>query len=199
MAESTLALFDFDGTITRADTMLELARLHRGTAGYLLTMASLSPGLILHKAGFLSATRAKESFLAAFFKGMLLAEFEALCQHFCQHRLPALLRPAAIERLQWHQASGHLVYVVSASARHWLQPWAQQWQLPLLCTELEVINEKITGRLASTNCNGTEKLNRVNEVLQLSAFQEVYVYGDSAGDKALLSIATQPHFKPFRH
>jgi HAD superfamily hydrolase (TIGR01490 family) len=199
MAESTLALFDFDGTITRADTMLELARLHRGTAGYLLTMARLSPKLLIHTAGFLSATRAKEFFLTAFFKGMPLAEFEALCQHFCQYRLPALLRPAALERLQWHQKSGHLVYVVSASARQWLQPWAQQWQLPLLCTELEVANDRITGRLASTNCNGAEKLKRVQEVLQLSAFEEVYVYGDSAGDKELLSIATQPHFKPFRH
>lgn len=199
MAGATLALFDFDGTITRADTMLELARVHRGTAGYLSTMARLSPGLILHKLGLLSATRAKESFLEAFFSGMPLAQFEALCQHFCQHRLPALLRPAALERLQWHQESGHLVYVVSASARHWLQPWAQQWQLPLLCTELEVANERITGRLASANCNGAEKLRRVNEVLQLSAFQEVHVYGDSAGDKALLSVATQPHFKPFRH
>lgn len=199
MPEKQLALFDFDGTITHADSMLELARFHRGTTGYWATMATLAPGLALHKLGAISATIAKQRFLSAFFGGMVHEHFNELCHRFCQQKLPMLLRPAALERLRWHQQQGHQVYLVSASARHWLQPWAAQWQLPVLCTELEVAEGRVTGRLANNNCNGEEKLRRIKAELALEEYSEIYAYGDSSGDTAMLSIATQPHFKPFRN
>ncbi|MCU0335408.1 MAG: haloacid dehalogenase-like hydrolase [Chitinophagaceae bacterium] len=173
MPEKQLALFDFDGTITHADSMLELARFHRGTTGYWATMATLAPGLALHKLGAISATIAKQRFLSAFFGGMVHEHFNELCHRFCQQKLPMLLRPAALERLRWHQQQGHQVYLVSASA--------------------------VTGRLANNNCNGEEKLRRIKAELALEEYSEIYAYGDSSGDTAMLSIATQPHFKPFRN
>jgi phosphoserine phosphatase len=69
----------------------------------------------------------------------------------------------------------------------------------VLCTELEVAEGRVTGRLANNNCNGEEKLRRIKAELALEEYSEIYAYGDSSGDTAMLSIATQPHFKPFRN
>ena len=43
-----------------------------------------------------------------------------------------------------------------------------------------------------------EKVIRIQEEYNLSDYQEIYVYGDSPGDKPMLGLATKSFYKPFR-
>lgn len=194
----TLALFDFDGTITTHDTMLDLARFHAGKFRYYLTMLVISPILVMLKFRLISHSFTKELFLSVFFGGMNEAAFVQVCNNYTNKRLPKLIRPKALDKIKMHQQKGDTVMVVSASARHWLQPWCQQMQLQLLCTELEVVEHKITGKLKGPNCNGEEKVNRIREAVNLSAYEKIIAYGDSRGDSEMFAISHEKHYRPFR-
>ena len=87
--------------------------------------------------------------------------------------------------------------IVSDSATQWLKAWADALNVELIGTELEIKNEKVTGKLASTNCFGIEKANRINAAINLSEYAEIYAYSDSSGDREMLALATKPFFKGF--
>lgn len=101
-------------------------------------------------------------------------------------------------KIEWHQSQGHHVVVVSASLECWLRPWCEQNTLELIATRLDITDGKVSGRLLSKNCYGIEKANRIKEKFDLNQFDTVYAYGDSRGDKEMLDLAHEKHYKPFR-
>lgn len=195
----TLALFDFDGTITTHDTMLDLACFSAGKFRYILTMIVISPVLLLMKLKLISNSFTKELFMSVFFGGMNEQAFVQLCNDYSKKRLPELIRPRALAQIQSHQENGDDVYVVSASATHWLQPWCNQQQLSLICSQLEIVDQKLTGKLDGPNCNGEEKVRRIQQAINLSLYDKIIAYGDSSGDKEMFAISHEHYFKPFRN
>ncbi len=194
-----LVLFDFDGTITTKDTMLDLAKFYAGYFRYYIIMLVISPLLLCMKLKLVSNSFTKEIFLGLFFGGMNELEFMQLCQRYSSQQLPSLIRPKALAEIQMHQHQGATVVVVSASAKHWLIDWCDQQHLPLLSTQLEIIDGKLTGKLKGPNCNGPEKVNRIKAAYNLSAFEKIIAYGDSSGDKEMFAISHEHYFKPFRN
>ena len=194
---NTLALFDFDGTITRKDTFLAFIRFTHGSLRYWLGMWVLSPLLVLYALKVIPNNRAKVFVFRYFFGGWKYERFKKAGEDFCAAALPALLRKSAIEKIQFHQQHQHRLIVVTASAGEWVHPWCQTMGMEIISTKLEVVDEKITGRLAGTNCYGPEKVNRIQQVLQLQDYPVIYAYGDSNGDKEMLAIAQHSHYKPF--
>ncbi|UAY51304.1 HAD family hydrolase [Ferruginibacter albus] len=197
--QKTIAFFDFDGTITTSDTMLELIQYCKGSAAYLSGMILLSPTLILMKAGIISKAAAKEKMLSHFFGNMPLNDFNEMCHRFIDNRLPSLIRPKAIEKIKEHLANNDKVVVVSASAENWIGKWCTTNGLSCLATKLSVSNNVITGKLAGANCNGEEKVNRIKAAYTLSDYSTIYCYGDTNGDKPMLALATSFIYKPFRN
>ena len=100
-----------------------------------------------------------------------------------------------MERLR---ASGFEIVVVSASAESWIKKWSDSVSASLLASQLEVKGNRITGNIAGRNCNGEEKAIRIKSAYDLSQYDEIYGYGDSKGDKAMLGLATKSVYKPFR-
>lgn len=192
-----LALFDFDGTITRKDTLFDFARYARGNSFFFKTMLRLAPMLAAHKAGFVDATAAKEGFLTAFFGGMPFADFEQLATRYSLECIPQLLRPAARERIYYHLQQQHTVAIVSASAENWIKPWANLEGIIVIATVLSVKNGFISGKLASKNCNGEEKATRIKGIFDLAGYEYIYAYGDTKGDEAMLSLANESFFRYF--
>ncbi len=193
-----LALFDFDGTLTRADTMFAFARHAVGLPRFALGMAALTPALVAHALGLLPAARAKERFLARFFGGWPASRLAEAGRLFCREVLPGTMRPGALERVAWHRARGDRILVVSASCEAWLAPFCEAHGLELVATRLEVRDGLVTGRLASANCNGVEKVNRIRALLDPAGYAEIHAYGDSPGDRPMLDLATERHWRPFR-
>jgi len=195
--QRVLALFDFDGTLTTRDTMLELIKFRYGPVRFWLGLVLLSPVLLLMMAGFVTAQRGKEIMLSLFFANTSEVAFTELANRFSICVIPGIIRPKALEKFQWHLEHGHEVVIVSASAGHWIRPWATHFQTQVIASELEVVNGNITGRLRTPNCNGEEKVKRVLENFQLSNYAITFAYGDSKGDMPMLKLATKPFYKSF--
>lgn len=192
-----LALFDFDGTITSRDTLFEIIKYHRGIYFFLIGLVWLSPILTLHLFKFVSAQVAKEAVLSHFLKAMPIDEFKKMCFLFSQDKLPGLLNTKAIQKIEWHKQAGHRVVVVTASPENWVQDWCNTMSIDLIGTKLEVIDERITGRLSSPNCNGLEKVKRIKKYLNIDKYEPIYAYGNSKGDADMLKLATHAFYRSF--
>lgn len=194
---SSIAFFDFDGTITRKDTLFEIVRFQKGALGLYTGLACLSPALVLFKLGLLSSHTAKRLAIRRFFRHTPIDTFGTRCEKFCQQQLPALIRPAALAAIQEHLALGHQVVVVTASAEDWVAPWCRSLGIDCIGTRLEVVDQQLSGNLLGANCNQEEKVVRIKEQYKLTDYQEIYAYGDTQGDQAMLRIATHPFFRKF--
>lgn len=164
-------------------------------------MPGLLPNAIAFASGRRDNAQFKEDVLSRFFAGWPAADFERRSLEYAHHRLPRLVRPAALERLRWHIVHGHRVVIATASLEVYVTPWARRNGLDdVLGTRLEVDGTgHLTGRLLGRNCYGAEKIARLRGLVGDARFDDVYVYGDSRGDRELLALATHPSYRPFRH
>lgn len=193
-----IAFFDFDGTITTKDTLLEFIKFYRGPFRFYLGFFMYAPFLLAYKLKIIPNWVAKQKVLQFFFGGETIGSFQKQCEEFAAHKLPALLRPKALAEIKKLQAAGSTVVVVSASAENWIRPWAVQNSLHLMGTRLAMQDGKITGKLDGPNCYGNEKVHRIKEKFDLADYKEIYCYGDTSGDKPMLAIGTKTFYKPFR-
>jgi len=197
-ASPTIAVFDFDGTLTYRDTLFPFICMAVGFPRFLWGLVLLSPVLFGYAARFVKNSDAKQAVLRHFFAGIDLEAFQALGNTFALERLPGMLRPEAVGRLRWHQQRGHQVIVVSASIEAYLRPWARTIQCDqVIGTRMEVEDGQITGRLSGKNCFGREKVERLEGLLGKLDTYFVYAYGDSRGDRELLAAADRCFFRCF--
>ncbi|RXJ95814.1 HAD-IB family hydrolase [Arcobacter sp. AHV-9/2010] len=194
----TLTLFDFDGTITKDDSLLKFIRFVVGDRRFLVGLVVLSPMLVLYKLKLIPNYKAKQYMLSWFFKGMRKVDFFEVAKKYSLTHIDKIVRLKAIEKINWHKNQGHKVVVVSASIECWLRPWCEKNGLELLATKLEIKDDIVTGKLLSKNCYGVEKVNRIKELYNLEKYDYIYAYGDSNGDKQMLELAHEKFYKPFR-
>lgn len=192
-----LALFDFDGTVTTRDSFLLFIRYAVGEQKFILGTTVLSTKILLYKLGNYPNYRLKQDFLTYFFCGWEEKVFNDTAHRFSAEKIPGILRPAAIQCIRKHQEQGDQVVIVSASPENTLSSWCRTAGIALLATRLEVFHGQITGKLHGKNCWGEEKVVRVKKEYNTDMFNEVYAYGDSAGDKAMLTLADKSFYKFF--
>lgn len=194
--------FDFDGTLTTSDTLLEFIKYAKGRGRFLMVFLMYSPLLVLMKLHLYPNWKAKQQIFAHLFAGMRIEKFDALCRGFAEES-QHLLRPKGITLMHEALVAGAQVFIVSASIDNWVRPFFDIRNLKgvqVLGTQIEVEDGKLTGRFKSNNCYGKEKVHRIAEVLK--SFErseyEIEAFGDSRGDKEMLVFADKGHFKPFR-
>ena len=194
--------FDFDGTLTTSDTLLEFIKYAKGRGCFLMVFLMYSPLLVLMKLHLYPNWKAKQQIFAHLFAGMRIEKFDALCHGFAEEN-QHLLRPKGITLMHEALVAGAQVFIVSASIDNWVRPFFDIRNLKgvqVLGTQIEVEDGKLTGRFKSNNCYGKEKVHRIAEVLK--SFErseyEIEAFGDSRGDKEMLAFADKGHFKPFR-
>ena len=201
-------LFDFDGTLTCADTLLEFIRYACGRRRFFIGFALFSPLLVLMKLHLYPNYRAKQRLFAWYFKGMSIDNFDLVCRRFAHHN-QRLMRQKALDKLREIFHNNETLCVVSASIDNWVRPFfdniskASRSDFQVIGTEVEVDTDGVlTGRFRTPNCYGAEKVRRVLEAMpQLKSNRDdflVVACGDSRGDKELLEFADEAHFKPFR-
>lgn len=193
-----IAFFDFDGTITNNDSLLEFIRSVVGDCKFVLGILALSPVLIAYKLKLIPNYKAKEKMLSWFFLGYDESHFKCISKEYSLKHIDKIVRAKAVERLAWHKSEGHKIVVVSASIEDWLRDWCKKNNFDLIATRLEIKSGRISGRLATKNCYGQEKVNRINQKYNLNEFEFIYAYGDSRGDREMLSLANERYYKPFR-
>lgn len=190
-----LYAFDFDGTLTTTDTLLAFIRHVHGTRRLLWGFLLHAPLLVLMKLHLYPNWQAKQRIFAYFFKGMSEKVFDTHCQQFAlTHR--HLLRHEGVQQIEAAIQEGSDVAIVSASINRWVQPFFPDTRI--IGTEIEIKEGMVTGQFLTPNCYGIEKVKRLRKVFPDLARRHVIAYGDSKGDRELLAIAAEAHYKPFR-
>jgi phosphatidylglycerophosphatase C len=192
-----IAFFDFDGTITTKDTLLEFIKYAKGKLSFYTGFAINAPVLVAYRLKIISNQRAKESMLRYFFGKMDVMEFEKLCNEFSTKIIPGLIRPKAQQEINKLKLSGTEVVIVSASPQNWISGWSTTQDLMCIATRLLIEDNRITGKILGKNCHGEEKVNRIRAHFDLSQYAEIYCYGDTKGDLPMLALGTVSFFKPF--
>ena len=190
-----LALFDFDGTITTAGTypgfVSFAVRPGRRLAGGIL----VSPLLIGHRARLVSDRAMRRTMSRVGFWGDDPDRLRGLGERYATEVLPGLIRPVALERIEWHKARGDRVVVVSAALDVYLEPWCHARGIEVICTQLEVLDGRVTGRYVGGDCGGETKARRIRERYTLPDYETIYAYGDSDEDREMLDLADRKFYR----
>lgn len=194
---STLCVFDFDGTITRKDSYLLFIFYSVSLVKKIIGFTVFSPVYFFVLVKIISMHRFKEWVTGFFFKGMKDKDIIKYGDRFCDNVISKICYKQALDKIEWHKSNGHEVIIVSASLDVWIKPWCDANKLKYVSTTLQFQDGIVTGKFVGKNCNGAEKVRKLREIFDLSEYEEIYVYGNSSGDKHLLKLATHPFYKVF--
>ena len=193
-----VAVFDFDGTLTRRDSLLPFLWHVAGPARFVWNATVLLPTLLRYAVGILENGPAKERVLGQFLAGTPVEEIRAVAESFAAETIPSLLDPEAIGRLRWHQEQGHTTVLVTASLELYARPWAKAEGFDrVIGTRLETEDGVFTGQFATPNCYGAEKPRRLQTDGPDLRRATVYAYGNSRGDRELLAMADHSFYQSF--
>jgi phosphatidylglycerophosphatase C len=188
-----VAAFDFDGTLSRADTFIPF--LARSCGWRRLVWAATATAAVSRT---LDRDRLKVGMVGHLFRGWSADDLDAHGKDYAAS-LQAVLRPEMVERVQWHQAEGHAVVVVSAGLGAYLRPLADALGLDdVLAVELLAdAGGRCTGMVdGGVNNRGPAKAARLQAWIETrfgsGAAVELWAYGDSSGDEELLALADHP-------
>ena len=194
-----VAAFDLDGTLTEGGSVYPwLQRIagknhaRRAVWGLLgpLTVGAIRSGPW--------ADSAKERLFKKLLAGTDVADVTAASRNFATEHLAREGRADLIERLHWHRERGHDVVVVSASPQIYVDVMTELLGATRgLGTRLAVSPVgRLTGGYLGKNCRGTEKMRRLTEWIEERHYDTppvIYAYGNSRGDRRMLSGATYPY------
>lgn len=191
----TLALFDFDGTITTVGTFPKFCRYVAGYPRLVFGGLLISPWLVGYQLGLVSDRRICSIMAKPTFAGQSRERIEALGAEFARSVIPPIVLPQAIERIRWHKDRGHHVVVASASLSAYLHPWCASMGVDVICTELAAQGARLTGGYVDGDCCGEDKVRRIREGLDLAVYDVVYAYGDSDDDRGMLELASDAYLR----
>lgn len=197
MQPVAFALFDFDGTLCRGDSILPyvIYAVMRGVApkrqmGY--AMKGYASYLMDHRRD----AEAKEATLS-FIKGRHQRELDDLARDFFRERLQRRFFAAGMEEMHRLKEAGKRIVVISASPDVYMRVLPELLPVDaVLATRCEQDEQGYyTGRIAA-NCKGEEKLRRLRTYLLDNKLMldrtTSYAYGDSISDRPILLLTDHP-------
>lgn len=190
-----LALFDFDGTITNQDTYTKFLFYVTPKHRVIATLILAAPIIILYKLGLLKASRTRPVLSRIVFWNRRAPEVLESAKEFAEHYLPSVTREEALAKIKWHKERGDEIYVVSASLNSYLSFWCKAQGIKFICSELELKDNKLTGRYVSGDCSLDNKVKGIKSTLDLSAFETIFAYGDTEEDTPMLALADEKYFR----
>ena len=194
MNKVRLAMFDFDNTIARGDsitTFIAYAQ-KRGLATRRQTMKTMAAYM---KRSFGKATvqEAKETAMA-FLKGMEQEKRRRFCQDYFRDVLKGKVYQEAAAELENCRNEGLVPIIVSASVSLYMDELTSILPVDaVICTRAELDGDgRFTGRIGK-NCKGAEKPVRIRQYLEENGLQADWEgsrgYGDSRHDICMLETA----------
>lgn len=195
-----IAAFDFDGTLTRRDTLLPFLIRSFGWPKFLRALLVSSPWLAAYALRLMSNHRAKARLLKVCLAGLSQRDAQAQAQAFVADYLPAQWQPWGMTQLVEHQRLGHRCVIVSASPGVYLHAVAASLGVDtVLCTEMVLDDDIYTGAMATPNCHGAQKVARLqawlHDTFPTDKRPIIYAYGDTPGDFPMLRLAERAWYR----
>ena len=183
MPKRKIAVFDFDGTITKRDTFLPF-------------MLSYGSGKIIRSVFKTALQRKKGNFrntlkanaLREIFAGYPTERFlnDGIAYAGSLHNK---FRKDTLDHIADHKARGHGLVMVTASLASYTRPIGLLLGFDhVIGVELEAEAEFLTGEIKGNNVRGSEKARLLKEWLGEEE-AEVWGYGNSRGDREMLALA----------
>lgn len=194
-----IVAFDFDGTITQKDSLIEFIKFVRGESALFWGILRFSPLLFAFKLKCYPNWKIKQKLFSYFFKGVSAEKFSEWGREFVG-KVSGMVRAQALESIEGYLQEGATIYIVTASIENWIAPWAHSvGEINVLSTKIE-INEDgyLSGKFMTKNCYGPEKVKRLLEMEPDRDSYILYAYGDSKGDKELISFADKGWYNKFK-
>ena len=192
----TLYCFDFDGTLTNADTMFMFLRFYQPEMFYFQFIKHL-PLFLLYGLKILSATYVKKSLIRAMLGGATRNELKVKADEFFREKQVAICREKAVAFISKIDRKEADCYIVSASLDIWLKPFAGYLNMELVATEAKYENNLFTGDFSTPNCTGKEKVNRMKQAIEGKRYKQIIAFGDSDGDRELMAWADVAYYRFF--
>ncbi len=190
----TIAFFDFDGTLTTRDTLVDFTRYMVGPLKFILGLVILFPWLLLTLLRVMDKDKMARHFIKYYYQNKNIKELEQLVAGYTDKRIPKLMNPDVFRQFLHHKQNKHDVAVVSASPFIWLAKWCKDNKVDLIATQIVIKNDIVQGSLIGNRCNGHEKVRRIKEKYELSDYDTIYAYGNSKGDMPMLQMADKGFF-----
>jgi len=190
------AFFDFDGTLIDGYSAAalyahRLRNLELGLAEVLETARAMTGGP-LSEAQFADVVRRA----AAGWAGRTVEDLDELGDRIFRQRLAGQLFHDMWRVVKAHQRRGHTVVIASSATRVQVQPFARELGIEhVLCTELEVVDGRYTGRIASRAPWGSGKIAAIQRFAARAGIALPASYGYANGDEDVPFLAGvgRPH------
>jgi phosphatidylglycerophosphatase C len=198
-AGTVVAAFDFDGTLTRHDTLGPFLIHYLRWSGFARALLLSAPWLAAYVLRLMSNHRAKARLLQVSVAGATQDDIAQAAQAFVHHDLPDRWNVWGLRQLVRHQAAGHRCVIVTASPGIYMHAVARSLGVDaVLCTEMECVDDRYTGRMSTPNCHGEEKVRRLQAWLATEFGDEapaLHAYGDTKGDLPMLRLANEAWYR----
>lgn len=192
-----LSVFDFDGTLTRHDSFVPFLRFAFGRREFTRRILRLAIPSLRYVAQGMSRDELKAQLISTFLTGVEAKWVGQKAEDFCRLVWAKLMRPAGLRSVALELESGAEVTLCSASPALVLRPFADRLGIKLIGTELEVVDGRLTGRIAGNNCRCENKVLRLEAIYGPLTAYRLRAWGDTRGDHELLAAAQDPHWRHF--
>jgi HAD superfamily phosphoserine phosphatase-like hydrolase len=155
------------------------------------------PLFILLKLKLANAEAVKKSFISSMLKGESRYNIDKKAKLFFEENYPSLIRENALDFINNIDREHTESYIVSASLDIWVKPFAEKFNMTLLATKAEFVDDIFTGKFVGKNCNKDEKVCRVEAELGDKKFDKIIAFGDTSGDKPMFKFANESHYRFF--
>ena len=193
-----IAVFDVDRTLLEGDSLLLAAKKSNNLIELIWFCIKFIPYLFLWKIRLINRHKIKEIFIDKF---QICKKYNLEMKNnnpdWLTTDLRKMIRRKALMRINMHKKKGDIVVLCSASPDMIIEPLAKYLNVDLICTNLLKIENKWVPIIKGKNCQGIEKLKRLEEKYDSLKNQKLEVYGDSKGDKEILNTACIPHYRDF--
>lgn len=191
----TIAAFDFDGTLTRRDTLVPFLAQVSGRTRFVQVCAQLGLLGAQRRVDVRDRDEVKAEMVRRLFAGRSERDLRRRGEIYARDLLANQVDPDVLRRLDEHRDRGDEVLFVSASLVYYLEPIAEQLGMQgVIAVEPAVDGDRLTGALTHPNVRAEQKALRLREWMGQPASgplqdAEVWAYGNSSGDHALLQMA----------
>jgi HAD superfamily hydrolase (TIGR01490 family) len=200
----TLAIFDFDGTLTEGHLWLGIARHHQQKRvkrrTFLLYFLTHMPFWLATKFKLYSDEKNKARWgedLSTLFKGFTVDEGHRAFEWVTDNYFMPLMRADLLDKLKSHQKQGQKIMLLSGMFTDFLMVIGKRLGVDYVVgTRLEVVNDAYSGRIIKPLCFAKEKAYLLNEFIRKQGlevdFSQSTAYADSIYDSPVFEIVGHP-------
>jgi putative phosphoserine phosphatase / 1-acylglycerol-3-phosphate O-acyltransferase len=191
-----VAAFDFDGTLIGgySGNMLFQERRKRKE----VTRDEMTGSITTVFKTMAKLVEANEIVAQSFarWEGKTHDEMQELSSHIYENAIQDAVFPEMREVLAAHHRAGHTIVCATSASRYQAEPAITALGIDtLLCTELEVKDGKLTGKLAGENLFGAGKAAAIKAFVEErgASLKDTHFYADGSEEVGLMESVGHPH------